>query len=201
MKADPTKPKKPISPIVRRSSRLSGPQERARKDLEAATRAYLEAGHLSPSDLKGEISLLRSVIRRVFALTSEVSDVLEQRQAGAPGEVPPAGRKPWNLRLPAEPDDGEASQLSYLAEPERDMAAGKEGELDTLELWVQTLESLGRGAMRLANLMRTHQALNQAEPEPEEKPAAAPRQQELSSLSEKLEQKSSDLRAALEQKE
>ena len=185
-----TKPdlNQPISKNVRRARRAAGPAARAADDIESVVAAYLEAGHLSPSDLEGEISLLRSVLRRVFALATIESKELEERglsfwDEAAAGEKMPRG---------AGKQKGQAENWRQASlfpsknkeEPEED--PGREN----LELWVQTLESLSKGAMRLANLMRAHQALNKDEAKPETNDGQAMEaiQQRVSKINSDLQQ-------------
>lgn len=162
---------------MRRSGGARTPVERLQADLAATLDVYMEAGLLSPSDLQGEISMLRSVLRRVFDLTSEISNGLERRdlarQEGteshpqlqakmgerAVGNAPGNEEQHWEqqrfLDFPDLPNPRQQRKVEPKQEP----------GVDNLELWLQTLESLSKGAMRLANLMRTHQVLNRGEGE------------------------------------
>lgn len=155
--------KKPLSRRIRPAQLKRAAARRLQKDLDAVVAAYLEAGHLSASDLKGEIAVLRSVLRRVFALASEESEALEAREAAQQ-------QAQSGLKI-GEPDEERWIQARFLLDAEAEKPAQELG-LTRLALWVGTLESLSRGAMRLANLMRTQQALNRGESEVADEHAA-----------------------------
>ena len=208
VKKQGTNLKQPLSRQVRYWNRAGAARSRAQKDIDAWIDAFLEAGHLSVSDLAGEISMLRSVMRRVFALASEESKELEAlEQAQQQTEAQPGMAK--SRRGEGRAKKGASGQEKYEQLP---LLKGMETEepdedarRENLELWVQTLESLSRGTMRLANLMRTHQILNQGEGEADpDDPEIEPEdkvKQELKDISHKLEQAQSELSQDVKQRE
>lgn len=137
------KSRKDALPGESRQRQISRAARRELADEEALIKAKRETELLSQSDLAGEISILRVAMRRIFRLASQYGNDLEDLEEEG---------------LLAE--DGLDAQFSFdFIKDSGGEAASESDEQPSLKLWIQVLESLSQGAMRLANLMRAQQVL------------------------------------------